>query len=360
MQPLKLVCSVMFLAGMLACRDDGVGRATTPIDPPFAKGGPPSSGAAMVQLPSLARGAEAWGVDPAGTTIVGHSLDRRGNPVPVEWTLQNGTWTISILPNVQYGFAKAVNDDGDAAGYISSALGSHAFLWPGGGPAVTLGCAETGLTQVWGISEVGQVVVGTQAGNGSVWTPGSCRETLPALANQGSQARAVNANGTVIGGASPPTSDATSSVPVRWTGGPGARQIEALDTRAGSVQGGNAAGDFAGNVKVSCSVAGGCDHAIVWYATGGVNELTALTPLGETSVATDVNSAGEVVGYIATGTQTTAYFWSAQLGVVLLPSRARGGAAARALSDPRADGSRLVVGTSGTRAAVWVVQNQSP
>jgi hypothetical protein len=47
---------------------------------------------------------------------------------------------------------------------------------------------------------------------------------------------------------------------------------------------------------------------------GGVNELSDLIPLGEKGFARDVNSAGEVAGFLNTGTGSTAYFWSAQLG----------------------------------------------
>jgi uncharacterized membrane protein len=358
MRPLALRCSLLSTVVIIGCVDDRALEPSGPTDPSLAKGRP-SNGPALIQLPSLGSNSEAWGVDAAGTIIVGHSFDRAGRLYPVKWTMQNGAWTISILPNAPSTLAKAVNNAGDAVGYSNTPQGSRAVLWPSvGGSAVTLGCAEPGILQVWGISAAGQVVVGNQ-GAAAVWTPGSCRETLPALGGGGAGAHAVNANGTIIGGTSAPNAGSTNNVPVRWTGGPGARQIRQLDTRAGTVQGSNAVGDLAGSVKVSCSAAGGCDHAIVWYAAGGVNELSALTPLGESSVATAVNSAGEVAGYLTTGTRSTAYLWSQQLGVVQLPSNSRT-AAARGVSDPRADGTRLVIGTvsvSGIRGAVWVVRN---
>ena len=360
MRPLMLLGSLLSTVVVIGCADDRALESAGPTDPLLANGGP-SNRPALIQLPTLGSNSEAWGVDAAGTIIVGHSFDRAGRLYPVKWTMQNGAWTISILPNAPTStFAKAVNSAGDAVGYSNTPpQNSRAVLWPStGGSAVTLGCAEPGFIQVWGISAAGQVVVGSQGG-AAVWTPGSCRETLPALGGGGAGAHAVNANATIIGGTSAPNAGSTDNVPVRWTGGPGARQIQQLDTRAGTVQGANAVGDLAGSVKVSCSTAGGCDHAIVWYAVGGVNELSPLTPLGESSVATAVNSAGEVAGYLATGAHSTAYLWSPQLGVVQLPSNSRS-AAARGVSSPRADGSRLVIGTvsvSGIRGAVWVVRN---
>jgi len=291
--------------------------------------------------------------------IVGHSFDHAGRLFPVKWTMQNGTWTISVLPNAPSTLGKAVNDHGDAAGYSNTPQGSHAYLWPAAGGAIDLGCApNVGVVAALAISASAQVVVGNVARNAAVWSgPRSCEEDLPKLGTGGAVAFAVNANGTIIGGTSAPDSSAnTLSYPVRWTGVAGTRQIEQLDTRVGSVHGANAAGDLVGSVKVSCSLAGGCDRAIIWKADGSVKELTELSPFGDNSVATDVNSAGEVVGYFLTGTRNTAFLWSEQMGIVQLPSKARG-AAARAVSDPTLDGTRLVIGGAGSRGAVWVVRN---
>jgi len=356
-----LVSSIVWTVVIVACRADQGLEPSGVTDLSLAKGRAPS-GPTLIQLPSLGSNAEAWGVDAAGTTIVGHSFDHAGNLYPVKWTMQNGAWTISILPNAPSTLARAVNDHGDATGYSNTSQGSHAVLWPATGGSVELGCApEAGLVQVHAISAAAQVIVGNRAGNAVVWNgPGSCREDLPKLGNGGAIAHAVNANGAIIGGwAAPDAAASNTTFPVRWTGSPGTRQIQQLDARVGAVQGANAAGALVGSVKVSCSLAGGCDRAMIWYADGSVKELTELTSFGDHSVATDVNSTGEVAGYLLTGTRNSAYFWSEQMGVVQLPSQSRS-AAARAVSDARPDGSRLVIGTisvSGIRGAVWVVRN---
>jgi len=361
MRPVMLLCSLLSTVILAGCVDERALDPAGPNDPLFARGGPPT-GPGPIQLPSLGSNSEAWGVNAAGTVIVGHSFDRRGLLFPVKWTLQNGAWTISILPDAPNTLGKAVNDQGAAAGYRNNSQGSSAVLWPATGGAIDLGCApNAGAVQAWAISASAPIVVGNAGGKAAVWNgPGSCQEDLPALGTGGAFAFAVNANGTIIGGGSAPDPGASNTTfPVRWTGTPGARHLQQLDPRVGSVHGSNGAGDLVGRVKVSCSLAGGCDRAIMWRVDGSVKELTELASFGDNSIGTDVNAAGEVAGYLQTGTQSTAFLWSQQLGVVQLPSSSRS-AVARAVSDPRPDGTRLVIGTisvSGIRGAAWVVPN---
>jgi uncharacterized membrane protein len=140
---------------------------------------------------------------------------------------------------------------------------------------------------------------------------------------------------------------------VRWIGTKGQRQVQQLDSRPGLVFGANAAGDLAGYVRVSCPVEAGCQRAVIWYAGGGSLYLGTLG--GADSWARDINGAREVVG-LSTSPQgvNTGFFWSSSTGMLMLPVEARW-AAANGLSDVRADGTRLVVGSDaqGT-AVVWV------
>jgi uncharacterized membrane protein len=214
---------------------------------------------------------------------------------------------------------------------------------------------------VYGISASAQVVVGVHGSPGAVWQPGgTCREDLPLLVAGGAaQAFAVNADGTMVGG------DA-SGVPVRWKKVAEQWSIEQLDTRSGQVFGANATGDLAGYVEIPCGTDAVCQHAFIWYVTGGSLELGTLG--GADSWARDINASGEVVGNASgevVGVSTsrrglnTAFFWSPDpgVGMVQLPFTGRS-AAANAISDVRPDGTRLAVGRNSRGAAVvWVIRN---
>ena len=168
-------------------------------------------------------------------------------------------------------------------------------------------------------------------------------------------AATVNGDGTIVGG-SASSSPSDVAVPVRWRVVDGQWQIQQLDNRAGRALGANGGGDFAGHVSDPCTSALGCNRAVVWYADGSSLDLGA-TLGSERSVGFDINSAGEVVGWSTASGRTTAYLWSASSGTRLLSTKGSD-SEARAVSDVRPDGTRLVVGmVAGTQAAVWVVRN---
>jgi uncharacterized membrane protein len=155
---------------------------------------------------------------------------------------------------------------------------------------------------------------------------------------------------------------------VRWVFEGGEWHVEQLDFRRGSAWGANAVGDLAGWVFVSagdaslavpCGVAGGCQRAVVWSANG--NAVTLGTLGGADSWAAGINASGDVVGG-STAPQVrntnTGYIWFAESQrMVQLPFKGTAGCRANALSDVRADGTRLVVGTTNADAVVWVVRH---
>jgi probable HAF family extracellular repeat protein len=320
--------------------------------------------ATLSTLPALSKGVhgEAYAVTQAGSIIAGYSWDRAGRMNPVTWRLQTGAWRITALPYVSSATsatARAVNDQGDVAGNDFPASTPHVVLWPSTGGFNVLGCSDLG--EAYGISAGGRTVVGVGRGvspaTAAVWQPGLCRKNLPALVAGGSaSARAVNGNGTIVGGSAAPNASSTSSVPVRWRRVADAWQIEKLDSRPGTVHGANSAGDLVGSVQVPCASQSGCNRGIVWYAAGGSRELGTLG--GESTVPRGINAAGEVVGSsaLANGVNT-AFFWSATRGMRQLP--VTDGAWAFAVSGVRSDGTRLVVGAGGKpfAALVWVVRN---
>lgn len=326
-----------------------------------AQKGKPSAPAfaTFSNLPSFGAGGNsvAHAVNDAGTVIVGEAYDRDGCLHAVKWTLQNGSWVMTVLPwppGAVSATAAGVDNQGIAAGNAFSGSGQRPVLWPATGGPNILGCpSDLGSKTVTGISAVGQVVVGN-AGGAAVWRQGSCSEILPRLVQGGaSGASAVNGDGTIVGGSAWSGPD---GFPVRWRNAGGQWLIEQLDSLSGSVRGGNAAGDLAGYIYVPCGSDNDCQRAVIWYEAGGFRQLGTLG--GDNSVAFDVNASGEVVG-MSTSPRvgSTAFFWSESAGMVQLPFKGQYGFA-RAMSDVRPDGTRLVVGVdSNSKPIVWVVRN---
>ena len=324
----------------------------------LAKGGGGSGGggstdfATRYSLPPLPRGrhGEAYSVNQAGTLVVGYSWDRNDLMHPVQWTMQNGAWTVTALPfdaSATSATAKAVNDQGDKAGKFFPASAPRAVLWHSTGGFTVLGCSELGEGNA--ISLGAQIVVGirrvTSSSVAVVWRPGMCGEVLPSPAGYAS-ANAVNGDGTIVGG--------SANVPVRWRRVNSTWQIEQLDSRPGEVSGSNSAGDLVGYVQVACS-SGTCNRGIIWYAAGGSRELPTLG--GGSTSPRAINAVGEVVGLSSLSNGSGyPFFWSPTLGIRQLP--VSGGAWAFGLSGVRSDGTRLVVGAGGQPfgAQAWVVK----
>ena len=333
---------------VLGCAGDRPLATSPGPDDPARLGKASRSFATLALLPSLGGASEALAVDDAGTVVVGHSFDRGGLLYGVKWTRQSGAWVATVLPYPRSARAMGVSAVGDAVGYAAGAPRA-ALRWPAAGGSIDLDCAaDAGESTAWAISAGGQVVVGAGAGVAALWRPGGCREALPGLsADGGSSASTVNGDGTIAGGGA-------DGFPVRWREVAGQWQIEPLDGRRGRALGANAAGDLAGVVLEPCAAGTGCNYAVVWYAAGGTLDLGALG--AERATADDINAAGEVVGTSTASGRSTAFIWSASSGARQLPGK-RGGSVARAVSDVRADGTRLVAGMSGTQAAVWVVRD---
>ena len=171
-------------------------------------------------------------------------------------------------------------------------------LWFAQGGYTVLGC-DTNQAEAQAISGDGQITVGHSVGQAVtgayVWQSPGCTRASRRWKRAVAVARAVNNDGSILGGTS---GIGQLSAPVRWLGISGQRQIQRLDDRQGTVHGGNSAGDLAGYVAVPCTAVdaqqGACQKAVLWYAGGGSRDLGTLG--GTHSWATDVNSVGEAVG----------------------------------------------------------------
>jgi uncharacterized membrane protein len=317
----------------------------------LAKGGTGGGGtefATRTALPALQKGVhgEAYAIDRAGALIGGYSWDQQGYMHPVTWSLQNGSWKITAYPwdaSATSAVIRAVNDQGDKAGNFWPASAPRPVIYNAAGAYTVLGCGELGQAQA--ISAVAQVAVGWSGSSATVWSPGQCAEVLPPLTPGGaSAAYAVNSDGMIAGGSS-------AGRPVRWRRVDGTWHVEQLDSRSGTVRGANSAGDLVGYVQEGC-----CNTGIMWFVDGGSRTLPTLG--GASTSPRAINSAREVVGLSTRGNGTGwPFIWSETLGIRELP--VSDGAWAFALSDPRGDGTRIVVGAGGKpfAAQVWVVRN---
>lgn len=328
--------------------------------PLMAKGGPsggPTEFATLSKLPAPKGGqhGEAYAVNQVGSVVVGYSWDAGGRMQPVTWRMQSGKWTIAALPfavTATGATARAVNDQGDVAGNDWPASTPHAVLWPSAGGFSVIGCGDLG--QGYAITAGGQIVAGVDRSvspaQAAVWQPGRCRENLPPLVpGGGSNAVAINGDGSVVAGSS-------GGYPVRWRRVHDVWQVEALDSRPGSVHGTNPAGDLVGSVQAPCTTHPTCQVGIVWYAAGGSRVLGTLGGANTTPRA--INAAGEVVGLSSTSDNAGyPFIWSETLGMRRLPVTS--GAWAFGVSGVGPDGTRLVVGAGGKpfAALVWVVRN---
>jgi probable HAF family extracellular repeat protein len=362
--PTPALVVIWFAALLVAC-DGNTPPAPVAVDVTFldAKPAPPTSGFATLSKLAPIKGGqhgEAYAANRAGTVIVGYSWDQAGLMHPVTWTLQAGVWTITKLPyspTASSAKAVAINDQGDVAGNDFPGNTPHAVLWPASGGFVVLGCGDLG--EGLAITAGGRTVVGVGRGNpvwtAALWQPGACRVDLPPLVAGGTAAaRAVNGDGSIVGGTA--ATGAGFNAPVRWRRIGDAWQIEQLAADTGSVQGANAAGDLVGYRQYDCGPDKQCFRGTIWYADGTTRTLGTLG--GLTTSPRAINSAGEVVGLssLSNGTNT-AFIWFPTWGMRQLP--VTDGAWAFGLSDVRADGTRLAVGAGGKpfSALVWVVRN---
>jgi uncharacterized membrane protein len=323
-------------------------------------GAKPNPIATMITLPSLGGYAQAQGINAAGTVVVGQSFDRPGFLYAVKWTLQGGSWVISTLPLPgTAATARSVDRFGNIAGHDASRP-EFPVLWPAAGGYSVLGC-DGAEGRAYALSDDAQVVVGNLGSVGSparpvAWAaPGYCAELLPVLdSDESAVARAVSETGTVIGGVAVPAPE-QPGVPVRWVKLAAGWQLQVLDTQQGIVNGANALGDLVGSITTAaCGPTESCSRGVIWYAAGGTRELGTLG--GAFSSIYDINNEGEAVGVAATRSNGMPFFWSQTRGMLQLPVT-RGGIAF-AVSDVRADGTRVVAGAGPRgKAVIWIVRN---
>lgn len=196
-------------------------------------------------------------------------------------TLWSGTTTPTELRTFgTSGYAYAINDSGQVAGYEEYFFNSHtqALIWNSGVPSILTTLSGRPST-ARSINSVGQVLgnglEGSTGGSAVVWSPGAATVYLGA----GSSAADINDAGQVAG---------------RFNEGPSVWR-NTIPTALGTLAGGFAVTEAinnAGHVVGWSSTGSSSYHATLWTATDAID----LGTLGGHSYAHGVNDAGLVVG----------------------------------------------------------------
>jgi probable HAF family extracellular repeat protein len=211
----------------------------------------------------------------------------------------------------------AVNDHGQVAGVSITTTGqTHAFFHDGSGMidiSATTGYAE-GVA--FGLNDHGQVVGYTRVGQftstlGYVWSAGSGLQTIGDLGGGFTIAHAINNSGQVTGES---FTAGGADHAFLWSASTGMQDL-------GALAGNSVAYDINDHEQVvgNTTTPAGVERAFVWTASGGMVPLGTLG--GRHSFAYGINDVGQVVGdaqidYADGNQRSHAFLWSLSSGMI--------------------------------------------
>jgi probable HAF family extracellular repeat protein len=244
-----------------------------------------------------------------------------------------------------------VNDLGQVTGHSDIAPDDstqHAFSWTPAGGMVdlgTLGGTNSGPSFVSPASNQGLVVgwsdtAGNAAQHAFVWSQSSGMIDLGAMGGTGSEARAANATGQVVGVAYGYPDGSVHGF--SWTAAGGMVDIGTL---GGNYSMPNFVSDSGKVVGVSyrslAADPNGYGHAFSWTQAGGMVDLGTIIGPYETQTAYAANSSGQAVGSFSRPGVTGAFSWTQSGGMLDIGSLGGGGTSAVGVAD-----NGVVTGTS--------------
>lgn len=254
-------------------------------------------GANVVVIPTLGAGPpSAADINDAGQ-VVGYAFTPQGRAHAFLWTSSQGIQDLGTLGGDD-SFAEAVNDAGQVVGasMIAGTFVQHAFLWTPGHGMQDLGTLGGTRSGARGINDRGQVVGHADTPNGSthafLWTPGQGMQDLGTLGGAASDAKAINDVGQVTGtsGTAAGGEDVHAFL---WTAAEGMGDLGSLGGDPTVAMAVNVAGWVVGRTLTIPA------RAFLWLPSDGIRDLGRRGPVGRDAVASDVNDAGQVVGWSA-------------------------------------------------------------
>ena len=236
-----------------------------------------------------------WAVNATGA-VVGWSTDGAVTR-PFLFTDAGGTVELPATANRTRGMARDLNAAGVAVGELSSPDPGHAFRWSSGPVAQDLGVLGPGpMSEAWGVNETGAVVGGSDYGGFSphafLYTDtGGMIDITPG--QDSGRAYDVTDGGVVVGY----MSAGGGLRAFRWAGG----SLEDLGVPGGFAHSFGFAINEAGQVAGCADSATGNTERITRYTDGVGWEI--LGGAGDTNCAWGMNAFGDVVGNgLPTGT----------------------------------------------------------
>ena len=253
-------------------------------------------------------------------------------------------------------YAVDVNNAGQVVGSRNTADGPIAVLWTPTAGLQDLGTLGGSYSAASAINDAGQIVgysslvPGSNVRHAFLWTPGHGMQDLGTLGGSFSSASAINEAGQVVGQSSIPGGRMRAFV---WTSGEGMQNLGSLDnefteTVASDI---NTAGHVVGESYDFANPLGRA--AFLWTAGQGMQRLGTLG--GTFAVARAINDAGRVVGESTNASgEHRAFLWSAATGMRDLGTLGTGAqSAAFAINE-----AGEVVGWSDTQGDVPSEYNQ--
>lgn len=287
-----------------------------------------------------------------------------GQPKPLLWTQGTGMLDIGVIGGAGGGSADAVSDDGIAVGWLAGGVGL-AFVRPLGGPMVELPkLAEMTYASAGDISPNGQFIVGFSSREENGETIGyavrwdrSSGTWQPTRIPSGT-AVAVSDSGAVVGSVAVAGSTTERKARV-WTSS-GSVELPGTDTYANGISGDGTVvvGHRLEDVQCRRPPCGKYEVPMVWTLQSGTwvgQELIALDGVdSEASAVAKVNGRSVIVGYGYTKKDAImrAVYWKAdEQGSYGPPARLAGidGDARASASATDINAAGQIVGYSGIR-----------